>query len=195
MTRLVFVALGLVLAAGCNRSEAGRPTGKPLVRSEVTLPAPAQESPAPTSERVAPTAPSPSASAAATTPVQAEKAELAIRRLVVARGVEGREPTDPTDRVTLSEGERLYAFVELHNRNGVPGAVSVEFEAESGRTTGAVRLSVGASPRYRTWAYSTQIDEPGVWHAVVRDEAGRVLGRHEFDVVFLHDGSPVPEGC
>jgi len=108
---------------------------------------------------------------------------LKIKRLVLAHGVESREPADG-GRSVFKDGEAdaIYAFVEVENREHLPGTIVVSFESPAGPTVGNVRLPVGASPRWRTWAFSRAIRGPGEWTAVVRDQEGRVLAREPFSV-------------
>jgi len=108
--------------------------------------------------------------------------DLRIRRLVVAEGVEGREPVAPRRTFARGELERVYAFVEVENPERLPGDVVVSFEPADGPAIGNVPLAVGAAPRWRTWAFSRAVDRPGEWTAVVRDGEGRVLAREPFTV-------------
>lgn len=108
---------------------------------------------------------------------------LAIKRLVIAHGVRDHEPIDAATDFTVADASRVYAFVEVENKERAPGAVVVTFEAPSGQPQhGDVRLAVGAQPRWRTWAFTRAAREPGTWAAVVRDERGQELARATFDV-------------
>jgi hypothetical protein len=56
-------------------------------------------------------------------------------------------------------------------------------EGAKGKTTGHVELAIPASSsRWRTWAKTQLIDEPGQWAAVLRDERGHELARTPFEV-------------
>jgi len=109
--------------------------------------------------------------------------ELRVKRLVVARGVKSREPVDPAGSFELDELERIYAFVEVSNPDRADSEIFVTFEPEQGAARGHVRLRVGPSPRWRTWAYTRGIRQPGSWWAVVRDGDGEELARTPFEIV------------
>jgi hypothetical protein len=106
---------------------------------------------------------------------------LRVERLVVARGIEGREPLG-TDTLFADTEKRIFAFVEVSNPERAPGDLTVQFVAPSGAKEPPIDLSVGDSPRWRTWAFTRRAHEPGTWTAVVRDERGHVLASTEFDV-------------
>lgn len=107
---------------------------------------------------------------------------LSLERLVVARDVIDREPVGSGARFEAGEG-RIYAFVEAANHREGEADLQVTFEGPGARSVGHVALTIPANvPRWRTWAYSRLIDEPGEWHAVVRTTDGEVLGRTRFHV-------------
>ncbi|AKF05170.1 DUF2914 domain-containing protein [Sandaracinus amylolyticus] len=111
--------------------------------------------------------------------------ELRVRRLVLTRGIEGREPIDELDALELDERlERVYAFLDVANDADEARALTITFEREGGdEVTGHVDLEVPARVgRWRTWAFTRHIDRAGTWRVVVRDDAGRELASHTFDV-------------
>lgn len=111
------------------------------------------------------------------------EAKLFVKRLVVAHGVEGREPVSPTSTFTKGEADRVFAFIEVGNEDRSASAVTVSFFADGKPERGGVELRVGASPRWRTWAFTRQATEPGIWHVVVRDPKGKELAREKFEIV------------
>lgn len=165
------------LVASAQASAAGRlaSAGQPAA----TAVAAASSSPAPSALSTNPpgVAPLPSQPAAVATDVP-----LRVRRLVLARGIEGREPVAPATAFSLSELERLYAFVEVENPEQASSEVVVTFEPAQGPAIGHVRLSIGAAPRWRTWAFTRAAKAPGAWTAVVRDAHGDVLARTPFEI-------------
>lgn len=108
-------------------------------------------------------------------------AELTIKRLVIAEGVKDREPVGAGDSFTVSD-DRIYAFVEIGNAERAPSQIFVSFVREGERERGRIPLRIGASPRWRTWAYTRLVDQPGTWQAIVRDARGREIGRADFEV-------------
>lgn len=121
------------------------------------------------------------ASEAAIDPALAER--LRIKRLVVATSVDQREPQGAAESFGLEGLERVYAFVEVENPSRSESEVVVTFEPPDGTKaapTGHVTLSVGASPRWRTWAFTRGIHQPGEWTAVVTTPTGKELARQSF---------------
>ncbi|MBO6934185.1 MAG: DUF2914 domain-containing protein [Deltaproteobacteria bacterium] len=108
---------------------------------------------------------------------------LDVRRVAVARDIEGREPVDP-DTTFFAEDAKLYAHFELTNREGTEDRhPMVVFVGPDGQDRGLIELDVPAgAPRWRTWAYSSHIQMPGDWRVELRDEEGRVLTDHEFTI-------------
>lgn len=195
--RLV-LAVSIVALAGfallaCE--EASPRTAPPRAPAELTRSAPRVEDPVPTAIAPAPApvvAPSvpfgeddPSVEDPADTLAEPELHEIdgvSLARLVVARGVEGREPVGASSRFEGSS-DPLYAFLELVNGNDEEREVIVTFEREDGYTTGDVSLTVPANARrWRTWAYSRYVQRAGAWDAVVRTPEGEVVGTVPFVV-------------
>lgn len=112
---------------------------------------------------------------------RARARKLAVKRLVIARAVDGREPKSP-DVLFNAKESKIYAFVEVENPEKAPGAVHVAFLPPSGDAHGDVTLAVGDSARWRTWAFTRQAHEAGEWTAVVRDDQGKELARQSFEV-------------
>ena len=105
---------------------------------------------------------------------------VVVSRLVLASEVKNREPVPLTDARTK---QPLLAFVEARNETEEATSIVVTFQHESGRTVGFIELEVpGKSPRFRTWARTQNVNEPGTWTAIVRGASGRELGRQSFTV-------------
>jgi len=103
-----------------------------------------------------------------------------VKRLVIARGVEDREPLPLTEGVA---GESVTAFVELKHLAETDSEVLITFEHESGKKVGFIQLPVPKeSPRYRTWGRTQNIQDAGEWTAVVTTRAGEELSRAQFTV-------------
>ena len=111
---------------------------------------------------------------------------MRIRRIVVGTGIEAREPVGVADHFRATE-EQLYVFLDITNRHGEEGDVTITFEPEqpsrTAHTTGLVTLHVPAgAARHRTWAWSRNVHAVGRWSAVVSDEAGHELAHTDFVV-------------
>ena len=108
---------------------------------------------------------------------------LQVKRLVVASGVQDREPLTSSDPL-LADGSAIYAFAELANSLGDSENVRITFERKGGaERVGNVTLPIPAQvSRHRTWAMTRFIRAPGVWDAVLWSESGSELGRTSFEV-------------
>ena len=84
---------------------------------------------------------------------------LGVKRLVLAHGIDGREPQDASATFKSSD-DRVYAFIELDNPGKVGGAISVIFEPPSGPPVAEVPLTVGETFRFRTWAFTRKARTP-----------------------------------
>lgn len=137
---------------------------------------------APAASVVLPASPaSATAAVPASKPVASSQALLQVKRLVVARGVRGREPVGLASTFKLGS-DPIYAFVEVQNTSSEDGAIVISFE-RAGERTGNVNLAVPANQRrWRTWGWSKGVKEPGEWIAVVRSSGGRELARTAFEV-------------
>jgi hypothetical protein len=177
------VGLLLILgAAGCDRaSPTASGTPGPVPATASALPATALPPATATATAPATATASASATALASAPAPHHATALRVDRLVIARGVESREPVG-TDTVFASSEKRLFAFVDVDNPEHAPGDLHVQFVGPGGETQPPIELSVGESPRWRTWAFTRHARAPGTWKAVVRDERGHVLASTEFAV-------------
>jgi hypothetical protein len=106
---------------------------------------------------------------------------LGVKRLVLAHGIDGHEPQEPSGSFKTSD-DRVYAFVELDNPARTGSAISVVFEPPSGPPGAEIPLTVGETARFRTWAFTRRAHVAGEWTVVIRDAEHRVLGRQTFTV-------------
>ncbi|NUP09004.1 MAG: DUF2914 domain-containing protein [Polyangiaceae bacterium] len=184
-----FVALG---CGGSGRDKAKDDAAKPTAQEPRASTAPSVAATTAAVEAppvVTPVASAPSkADAPAAKPKSKPKADggaLSVKKLVVAKSVEksSREPQGVGTSFKKGEFEKLFAFVELANP-GDESEVVVSFDPPSDKPAkGRVRLDVGTSPRWRTWATTKGIDEAGTWTAVVSTVDGRELAREPFEVL------------
>jgi len=192
-TRMTWaLALATTVLVGCGE-RAARPAADLPVAEATTRPA----APAPTvaaattaapSTAASPTAPAPAA--ASPTPAKAVPAKvttaegkLTVKRLVVAQGVKGREPVSAATSFAAKDAGKIYAFVEVENKDRAPAEITVSFEPPGGGAShGNVKLDVGAEPRWRTWAFTRTARTVGAWTAVVKDHRGDVLARAPFEI-------------
>jgi hypothetical protein len=110
-------------------------------------------------------------------------AKLRIKRLVLTEGVKGREPVEAKTSFSAADASRIYAFVEVENPAAEESEITVTFEpASGGAAHGNITLDVGASPRWRTWAFTRGARTAGAWTAIVRGPEGDVLAKAPFEV-------------
>ena len=107
-----------------------------------------------------------------------------IRDFVLSRGIENREPVEPTSFFRADDGKAV-AFARLHN-SGTPTSVSFIWR-HGERNHAVVPMHVGTSPGWRTW--STVNLQPGSWRVALVDSRGEVLMEQAFTVA---PDSPVP---
>ena len=190
---LSVVCLVAVIATQCSNSPARTAststaipvasTPEPYVQQ---APAPAMPDPTPASaaadlESHEPAA-TPRLAATRPQPAAIEGESLSVRRLIVAHGVEDHEPVGSSSRFNTDD-ERVFAFMEMANPSDEAKQVIVTFESNDGTAVGHVRVNVPANaPRWRTWAWSRQINRPGTWTAVLSTPDGTELGRERFEV-------------
>jgi len=187
---VVLAIVVAVTAVGCGE-RASIPTPEP----SAALPASSEPSPRAVQQDAPPPIEAPVVAIADPEPV-VESAEalsapapelyaedgLTLRRFALSRSVEGREPIDAAFSFPLEEAP-LYAFVDIANSTDEERSVRVVFESPSGERMGMVDLGVPSEVgRWRTWAYSRMITEPGAWEATVETDGGELLGRISFEI-------------
>jgi len=105
--------------------------------------------------------------------------KMAVTRLVLAHGVEAREPQSVTTEFD-AKNDRVYAFVEVDNKTRSDKTISVVFEPPTGPAFAEIPLKVGDG-HFRTWAFTRRAHEKGEWAVVVRS-GDQILGRQTFTV-------------
>jgi hypothetical protein len=182
-----FAAVVLAFAAGVACGKKSEDVSRePLARGQTTVVALPAGTPKPATTMVPvttapkPAEPKPNA-ASPVKKVTAPASALSVKRIVVTRAIEKREPV-ATDTFTTGE-EPVFAFLELANTSNHPAIVEVTFEHAQGKTVGHVKLEVPAhSTKWRTWGKTRFIRQAGTWNAVVRGEDGSELAKQEFEV-------------
>lgn len=108
--------------------------------------------------------------------------ELRVVRLVVSKGIADREPLEPATSFASAEIDRLYAFVELANKDRATSEITVSFTPPDGGAPLRIPLAVGAQQRFRTWAATRKARAAGPWSVMVSDAAGKELARASFTI-------------
>jgi len=95
-----------------------------------------------------------------------------LERMVVASGVEDREPVGISESFTADVG-RVYSFVEAHNiQQNTKISFVWYFEGELIST---VELDLQEGQRWRTFSYITVRNRIGQWRVDLQDEHGTVV--------------------
>lgn len=125
------------------------------------------------------------AKAPAATP-EAVKAAPAIKveKIVVAAGVENREPVG--EAATFAAG-KVYTWTKI-SAETTPAAIKHVYYLD-GKLVREIELKVNSSP-YRVWSWKNVT--PGSWKVEVTDEAGAVLATAEFTVTAEAAATPEP---
>lgn len=114
------------------------------------------------------------------TPELSSAEGVTVRRMMLARTIEDREPVSPSTEFRATS-DRLYAFFDIRNEADADATFLVTFDGPDGRSAGHVELSVPADVgRWRTWAYTRNATEPGEWVAQLHDVDGNLLASQAF---------------
>jgi hypothetical protein len=143
----------------------GAPVSKPVVAGSVTPPVLSS---------------APAADTIVSKPVAHDSTRPELRRLLVSTAIKDKEPVP---LVSLKVNDPVVAFLEVANSAPVESVVRVLFQHETGQEVGFVELSVPAKKtRWRTWAQTEMVRQPGKWTAIVRGANGEELGQLGFFV-------------
>ena len=81
-----------------------------------------------------------------------------------------------------AEGDDVDALRRAHAQPAASGQL-LHFIGPDGRVTGGIELRIPPSvPRWRTWAYTKNAKEPGLWHIEIRNPDGALIGALPFEV-------------
>ncbi len=210
MRRSTILLFGSLLLAACGQhAETNPPKGTsaapapcaPIAQAPIPAAKPSS-SPATTiaPNGIANATPSPTSSSTLTSTSSSHghdvdvDARLVIKRLVLAKGVEKREPVSPAAAFSKAEAKHVYAFVEIDNPDKKDSEIVVSFAKVGAPDNGGVHLHVGPSRRWRTWAVTRASNGAGKWRVTVRDAAGNKLDEATFDVTDdAKPAAPKPE--
>lgn len=183
-TTTLIPALALILSTaalgGCREP---RPAQAVMPIAPVLAEQASRLAPTPAASCATPAAQPPAAQAKAPRASKPAAVELKVKRLLFAEAIEGREPVGAKSSFNAKDVKRVYAFVEVENPGAEESEITVTFEPPGGGAAkGHVSLDVGASRRWRTWAFTRGASTPGSWTAVVRGPRGEELARAPFEV-------------
>lgn len=189
------VILALLVAAACTDAKAPKSEAIDRAKSTpstltstvpVAVPRPIEEKelePSVAEIAVAPPAEQPSMEEPQSFEPQLESFDgLGIQRLITTPGVERREPVAASS-VFGPHDERVYAFVEVSNESEEDRTLLVHFIGPDGQVSGGIELRIpAAAPRWRTWAYTQNATQPGLWRVEIRSDDGTLIGALPFEV-------------
>jgi len=117
--------------------------------------------------------------AAGLVPVAAEAAPFDVKRLVVCKDVQDREPVDVSDSFS-ADTTTVYAFLEAVD---IPADTEIDFVWHyNGNEMVRVTVPVRQGGRWRTYASKNLYGLAGSWQVEVQDANGAVIGEIEFEV-------------
>jgi hypothetical protein len=178
-----------VLSNGCSNSPAESTTPRGVtsertsaVHESSSASAPAACAPCATAATTEEPAPTPRTARAPARPAASTGASPDVRRLAVATSISGHEPVG-TGTTFTSDNEQLFAFIEASNVGGERTELVVSFRSDAGEEVGFANITIPAGvARWRTWAWSRRVHEPGTWTAFIRTSDGVELARQRFEV-------------
>jgi hypothetical protein len=109
---------------------------------------------------------------------------LHLSELVLAAGVENRQPVDPRTTFSKASDERVYCYLRVENPDREEATVYMAWERAEGRapTDQSREMQIRAMPTYVTFAFTGTARRAGRWACVIRNDNDEVLGRAEFDL-------------
>ncbi len=191
---LAFTIITAIGFLGCNNSEKKQPEwshpGKSSVEKEppkIALSNPVEEI-----DKVPPPPTPIETEIDAVEMAQPEKAEpelvetdgISLSDLIVARGVEKRNPVEPGTLFPIEDNGKIYAFLKVLNPEKQQGEVTISWAPlDSDKERGTVKVSIGAHKKWRTWAFTRTLRKAGKWQVIVRNAEGTIIGRTPFEMV------------
>lgn len=106
---------------------------------------------------------------------------LQVLAITFTSGIEGK---DPRDKLHVARpGQRVYAHLKMRNRSGRKRCLDVTFRV-GGKKRTKVRLEIGKSWSWRTWAYNTlRADDRQPLELTIVDDQGALVFHKKLPVV------------
>ncbi len=109
----------------------------------------------------------------------AEDNPFEIERMVIAAGVEEREPVEVADSFAAGI-ERVYCFLEAQNIQQDTEVTFVWYHGEE--RAASVTVALGQGPRWRTFSYVTIRDRTGEWRVDLHDAMDNIVQSVNFRI-------------
>lgn len=106
---------------------------------------------------------------------------MQVLAITFTSGIEGK---DPADKINIARpGQRVYAHLKMRNRSGRKRCLDVTFRV-GGKKRTKVRLKIGESWSWRTWAYNTlRPDDRQPLELTIVDDQGALVFQKKLPVV------------
>jgi len=114
-------------------------------------------------------------------PEGADLKPMQVLSMTFTSGIEGK---DPQDKLHIARpGQRVYAHLKMRNRSGRKRCLDVTFRV-AGKKRTQVRLKIGESWSWRTWAYNTlRSDDRQPLEMTIVDDQGALVFKKTLPVV------------
>jgi hypothetical protein len=109
----------------------------------------------------------------------AENNLFSVARMVIASGVEERDPVGVADSFPADTG-RVFCFIDARDIQRKTAARTVWYHGEE--EIASVELDLGQGSRWRTFSSVNIGSRTGTWRVDLRDEADRVVQSVDFRV-------------
>ena len=107
-----------------------------------------------------------------------------LNSIILARGVDKREPVEPGIQFTMGDGQKIYVILDVKNETGEDAMLTVSWKMpESDREIGKTELTVKSAKSWRTWSFTRWAKKTGTWEAIVRNAEGEIIARAPFRIV------------
>ncbi len=110
---------------------------------------------------------------------QESSPKFTIKRMVIASGIENREPVEVAETFPVST-EKVYCFIEASDIKDDTEATFVWYY--KGKKIYEFSLPLQKGAKWRTFAYKNLRGQVGEWKAEIRDSAGNSIHSISFEV-------------
>ncbi|MBN2344297.1 MAG: DUF2914 domain-containing protein [Deltaproteobacteria bacterium] len=112
-----------------------------------------------------------------------ESEDLMLNSIILARGVDKREPVDAGTTFSVSEGEKIYAILDVKNSMEEDATLTVSWKMPgSEKEIGKTDLTAKPAKSWRTWSFTRWAKKAGTWEAIVRNANDEIIARAPFEV-------------
>lgn len=107
-----------------------------------------------------------------------------INSIVLAKGVLKREPVEPGTQFAVTDGEKIFAIMDVKNETEEMAQMTVSWKMPgSDKEIGKTSLDIKPAKSYRTWSFTRWAKKSGQWQAVVRNANDEVIATAPFEIL------------